>query len=159
MNPPLCDAKTSKAKPQTSNNNAGSPSRAKVVILVANIKLAIGCIVAVFVYSEIIIPIADYSFALLLWTLLALGNSSQPWAAAMLLGVALTVSASAVQIMKIKPSESFNHNDLYATIFPHRIFVTHPGTTSSNCLASRSFTALAAQCALEQRSPTTGTSY
>jgi hypothetical protein len=33
-------------------------------------------------------------------------------------GIALSVAASAVQTLKIKPSESFNHNDLYAVLYP-----------------------------------------
>lgn len=92
------------------------PSLTPFMVLLANIKLVIGCAVVVFVYSEIIIPIADYSFALLLWTVLSLVKRHSRWAPLMLLGVALSITASLVQILKLKPSDSFNHNDLYHVI-------------------------------------------
>ena len=79
---------------------------------ITNAKLIIGCIITVFVYIEIIIPIADYTLALLMWALLALRNTRRPWATPMLIGISLCFAASAIQIMKIKPSEQFNHNDL-----------------------------------------------
>ena len=87
---------------------------ARAVAILSNIKLLLGTIIALFLYSEIIIPIADYTFALLLWTAMSLVSMRTPWAPLMLLGIALSVTASLVQVLKLKPSESFNHNDLYA---------------------------------------------
>jgi hypothetical protein len=113
-----------------------------------------------FIRSEIIIPIADYSFALLLWTVLSLVKRHSRWAPLMLLGVALSITASLVQILKLKPSDSFNHNDLWAALLPNSctfllppscslgLFCNiYPGTTSSSSSASWRSTCPAPRCA------------
>ena len=100
-----------------------SPSRADVIVKVANVKLVLGCVVTVFLHSEIVIPIADYSFALVMWSVVSLHKLKSNWAVMMLLGVALSIAASAVQILKMKPSESFNHNDLYSSPFSRCVLV------------------------------------
>jgi hypothetical protein len=87
-------------------------------VAITNAKLIAGCIITVFVYIEIIIPITDYTVALLMWAFLSLRNTRKPWAAPMLIGIALCFAASAIQILKIKPSEQFNHNDLFALPSP-----------------------------------------
>jgi hypothetical protein len=93
-----------------------SPSRAKVIEVFALAKILIGIIVTVFIHTEILIPMMDYIFALVLWAAYALCNMSRPWALYMVATISLTVASSLIQFLQIKPSQSFNHNDLFHII-------------------------------------------
>ena len=68
-----------------------------------------------FIKPEFVVAIADYGSSMIGWFVAAL-IKRLPWSRPMIVGIALSIVAAAVQQVRWSPFPWFNHNDLYHVI-------------------------------------------
>jgi len=67
------------------------------------------------VHHRFVVAIIDYGLVMLMWAAAAV-MLRRSWSGWMLAGIGLSVAAALVQQLRLAPSPSFNHNDLYHVV-------------------------------------------
>jgi uncharacterized membrane protein YgaE (UPF0421/DUF939 family) len=68
------------------------------------------------VHIDFLLAIIDYGSAFVVSLIVFLAFYKRSGAKGMILGILISLAAAAVQMLRISPSENFNHNDLYHVI-------------------------------------------
>ncbi len=84
----------------------------KILLL---LKAFIFLVLAVF-KTQFLLAILDYGSSFIIALVVHLRLRRHPASPFMLLGVTVSIIAAAIQVLKIAPSASFNHNDLYHVV-------------------------------------------
>lgn len=84
-------------------------------------------IVFAFVERKFIVGLVDYASAFIIAFFIFTALRSYSGARWMLAGVCVSLFAASIQVLKIAPSEEFNHNDLYHVIQMFGIYLFYKG--------------------------------